>query len=147
MKSSGNNALKSIKPAWLLAALALLAAAWFAWAGVQDLGATRLQSQVDAARADAGTGVVNRLQAAVSQLEDRRGRLALSTALQREDMESAEGVIKGGWAEVEAVEWHDPGLDAPYADPKAFGYGKLGVLELALQDNTARAAVPESANL
>ena len=141
MKSSGNNALKSIKPAWLLAALALLAAAWFAWAGVQDLGATRLQSQVDAARADAGTGVVNRLQAAVSQLEDRRGRLALSTALQREDMESAEGVIKGGWAEVEAVEWHDPGLDAPYADPKAFGYGKLGVLELALQDNTTRAAV------
>ena len=141
MKSSGNNALKSIKPAWLLAALALLAAAWFAWAGVQDLGATRLQSQVDAARADAGTGVVNRLQAAVSQLEDRRDRLALSTALQREDMESAEGVIKGGWAEVEAVEWHDPGLDAPYADPKAFGYGKLGVLELALQDNTTRAAV------
>src|SRR5690606_12717374 len=43
--------------------------------------------------------------------------------------------------EVEAVEWHDPGLDQPYADPKAFGYGKLGVLELALQDNTTRAAV------
>ncbi|WP_374603372.1 phosphomannomutase/phosphoglucomutase [Arenimonas sp.] len=141
MKSSGKNALSSIKPAWLLAALALLVAAWFAWAGVQDLGAARLQTQVDAARVAAGAEVVNRLQAAVSELEGRRSRVALATALQREDQASADAVITGGWAGVEAVEWHDPGLDQPYADPKAFGYGKLGILELALQDNTTRAAI------
>ena len=43
MKSSGKkSALNSIKPTWLLAALALLVAAWFAWAGIQDLAAARL---------------------------------------------------------------------------------------------------------
>ncbi|GGA82565.1 hypothetical protein GCM10011521_21130 [Arenimonas soli] len=142
MKSSGKkSALHSIKPTWLLAALALLVAAWFAWAGVQDLGATRLQTQVDTSRLAAGAGVTERLQAAMSELEERRVRFALATALQREDQAAADDVIRGGWAEVEAVEWHDPSLDGPYEDPAAFGYGKLGVLELALQDNASRAAV------
>ncbi|GAB2665230.1 phosphomannomutase/phosphoglucomutase [Arenimonas aestuarii] len=141
MKSSGKNPLHSIKPTWLLAALALLLAAWFTWSGVQDLGATRLQTQVDTSRLSAGAGVTERVQEAVSELEERRVRFALATALQRGDQAAADSVIKGGWAEVEAVEWHDPGLDAAYADPAAFGYGKLGVIELALQDNASRAAV------
>ncbi|KFL36109.1 phosphomannomutase/phosphoglucomutase [Arenimonas donghaensis] len=145
MKSSGKNAFKSIKPAWLLAGLALLAAAWFAWAGVQELAFARLQSQVDATRISAGAEAVSRVQKAISELEGRRSRVALATALQREDQASADDVIKGAWAAVEAVEWHDPGLDEPYADPKAFGYGKLGVLELALQDNTTRAAIVKDA--
>ncbi|MDY0021161.1 phosphomannomutase/phosphoglucomutase [Arenimonas caeni] len=141
MKSLGKNQLQSIKPTWLLAGLAVLAALWFAWNGWQELSSAHVQSRVDAARAASGAEVVNRLQAAVAELEGRRGRLALATALQREDLSSAENIIKGGWDGVEAVEWHDPGLATAYEDPRAFGYGKLGVLELSIQDNASRAAV------
>src|SRR5690606_31502338 len=62
-----------------------------------------------------------------------------------EDLESAGKFIADGWAGVEAVEWHEPSLEAGYADPAKFGYGKLGVLELALQDNAARAAIVKDA--
>ena len=141
MKSLAKNPLQSIKPAWLVAGLAVLGALWFAWSGWQEMAVAQVQSRVDAVRASAGAEVVNRLQAALSELEGRRGRLALSTALQREDMASAGNIIQGGWDGVEAVEWHDPGLAAAYEDPKAFGYGKLGVLELAMQDNAARVSV------
>ncbi|ODS61334.1 MAG: phosphomannomutase [Arenimonas sp. SCN 70-307] len=141
MKSLGKIQLQSIKPAWLVAGLAVLAALWFAWSGWGEMASAQAQARVDAARASSGAEVVNRIQSAMAELEGRRTRLALATALQREDLASAENIIKGGWDGVEAVQWHDPGLDAAYEDPKAFGYGRLGVIELSLQDNASRAAV------
>ncbi|OHE81785.1 MAG: phosphomannomutase [Lysobacterales bacterium GWF1_69_6] len=134
-------AINSIKPAWAIAALALLAAAWFGWNGWQATASGQLQAGSDGLRASVGTQATAALQSAVEQLESRRVKIALATALQRDDTDAASKLLTDGWKGVEAVEWHDPGLETGYADPKAFGYGKLGVLELALQDNATRAAV------
>jgi len=141
MKSSGNNALKAIKPAWLLAVLALVAAGSFGWNAWQEFAAGQKTAGVDGVRASVAAEVTTRVQAAMQQLESRRSKLAVATALQREDIESAGKFITDGWAGVEAVEWHEPSLEAGYADPAKFGYGKLGVLESAMQDNAARAAI------
>ena len=110
-------------------------------AGDFHVASGQLQAGSDGLRASVGTQATAALQSAVEQLESRRVKIALATALQRDDTDAASKLITDGWKGVEAVEWHDPGLETGYADPKAFGYGKLGVLELALQDNASRAAV------
>ena len=69
-----------------------------------------------------------------------------ATALGRGDSQAANDLITESWTGVEAVEWHAPDLEAAYADPQAFGYGKLGILELALQQNATQAAVVKDAD-
>ena len=45
MKSLGKNPLQSIKPAWLVAGLAVLGARWFAWNGWQEIATAQVQSR------------------------------------------------------------------------------------------------------
>ena len=80
---AGIGGLKSFKPLWLLAALALAAAAWFGWSGWQASATERLQAQADQVRTATGAEVAARLQAAVDQLEGKRSRIALATAIKR----------------------------------------------------------------
>ena len=131
------SSLKSAGPLLLPAVLLLLAAAWFGWTGWQASRSERLVGVAASARAAVAAEIGEAIAEATGRLEATRVRIALGTALQREDMESAHDLVTQGWEGVEAVEWHDAGLDAAYADAKKFGYGKIGLLEQALQHNAA----------
>jgi phosphomannomutase/phosphoglucomutase len=145
MKSSALGSLKSVKPNVIMALLALLAAAWFGWQGVQASKVESLGEQAGQVRAEVALKLGERLQAAITRLDATRSRIALATALGRGDSQAANDLITESWTGVEAVEWHAPDLEAAYADPQAFGYGKLGILELALQQNATQAAVVKDA--
>ena len=145
MKSPAAGWLKSVKPNVLLALVALLAAGWFGWQGTQAAKIESLGQEAGRVRSEVALKLGERLQSAIAQLDSTRTRIALATALGRGDKTAANDLITGSWSGVEAVEWHDPGLDAAYADPQAFGYGKLGILELALQQNATQAAVLKDA--
>ena len=140
--------LKSLPKAGALplaAGLLLLAAGWFGWQAVQASAAESKALEMEQVRAASATQVRSAINAAVDRLESSRSRIALVTALKRNEDQAARDVILTGWSDVEALEWYPPGLDAAYADPSAFGFGKLGVLEHALEDNAARAAIIKDA--
>ncbi|TNJ32774.1 phosphomannomutase/phosphoglucomutase [Arenimonas terrae] len=145
MKSSAAGVLKSVKPNVILALLVLLAAGWFGWRGVQASKVESLGDEAGRVRADVAAKLGERLQAASDRLDATRSRIALATALGRGDTQAANDLITEGWSGVEAVEWHAADLEAAYADPQAFGFGKLRILELALQQNGTQAAVVKDA--
>jgi phosphomannomutase/phosphoglucomutase len=145
MKSPALGSLKSVKPNVLLALLALGAAAWFGWQGVQASKVESLGERAGQVRAEVALELGERLKDATARLDATRSRIALATALGRGDTQTANDLVTDRWEGVEAVEWHAPGLDAAYEDPTAFGFGKLGILELALQQNSTQAAVVKDA--
>ncbi len=119
----------------------LLGAAWFGWQGWQSGAGEDLGLEVERARLDVAGKVGEQAHQAVEQLESARSRIALATALKRKDDAAARDVVAQALPGAEAIEWHEPGLNDAYANAEAFGYGKLGVLEMALQQNSTQAAV------
>ncbi len=145
MKSPALGSLKTLRPELIGAVLAVLAAGWFAWAGWQSQSGEVAKGRVVEARADVAAKMEATLQAEIERLETTRSRVALATALKRGDTAGAQAMVTEGMQGVEAVEWHSPALQEAYADPAKFGYGRLGVLEAALQQNAAQAAVVKDA--
>ncbi|MBW8367944.1 MAG: phosphomannomutase/phosphoglucomutase [Arenimonas sp.] len=144
MKFSAANAaqrLRSASPYLVAGIVALAGAFWFGWQGLQSGATEDLGRQVEAARVEVAGKVGDQARLAVEQLEAARSRIALTTALKRNDDPAARDVIAQALPGAEAIEWHEPGLNAAYEKAADFGYGKLGVLEMALQNNGAQAAV------
>jgi phosphomannomutase / phosphoglucomutase len=141
MKSSALASLKSTGVLLLPALALLLAAGWFGWMGWKTAQADTLAADAARARADVAAQIGETLREATTRLEATRVRIALGTALQREDLTAARDLVTQGWENVETVEWHAPDLEVAYADGAKFGYGKLGLLERALQGNAAVATV------
>src|SRR5687768_5750116 len=134
----------ALSPALALPAvgvLLLLVAAWLVWTGLQVQSANRVGEQAELARADLAQKLRPGLRAALDRLDAARERAALATALQRGDDAEAIRLVSEGWKEAEKVELVAPDLAAAYADPAAFGYGKLAVLEQSLADGRASLAV------
>ena len=148
MKLSAANVgqkLRGFSPYYVVGALVLAGAVWFGWQGVQSSAAEELGLEVMRAREDVAAKVGEQARAAVEQLETTRSRIALATALKRKDDAAAREVIAQALVGAEAIEWHEPGLNDAYENAAAFGYGKLGVLEMALQQNAAQAAIIQEA--
>jgi len=122
-------------------ALLLLVAAWLAWSGFQVQSANRAADAADKVRLDLANAIRPALRESLERLDKARERAALATALQRADDEGAKALVAQGWPNAEAIELIAPDLAAAYADPAAFGYGKLGVLEQSLADGRASLAV------
>jgi phosphomannomutase/phosphoglucomutase len=121
--------------------LLLLIAAWLVWTGLKVQSANRVGEKTELARADLAQKLRPGLKAAIDRLDVARERAALATALQRGDEAEAIKLVSDGWKEAEKVELVAPDLAAAYADPAAFGYGKLAVLEQSLADGRASLAV------
>ena len=140
--------VKSIKlPQILLgvAALLFLVAAWLAWSGWQLRAGNQLSEQMDAARRQVADQLQPDLKAALARMAGLKDRKALVLALRSNDTNAAKDIVTQGWAGVEAVEFIAPDLATAYADPAAFGYGKLGVLERAAQEGHPAVAVVKDA--
>ncbi|HLS83351.1 MAG TPA: phosphomannomutase/phosphoglucomutase [Arenimonas sp.] len=141
MKGNGSKALSAIKPAWVLAAVMVLLGLWFAWSAWQAHQTEALAGRTEQMRSQVAGQVGLALQGAVAELEQRRSRPELVSALRQDDRDAASTLMREGWNGVEAVQWYAPDLAEGFADPKSFGYGKLGLLEAALQANAVQTAV------
>lgn len=138
----------SIKlPQILLAvgAVLLLAGLWIGWGGWQLRGAHALTDQVSATRRQVADQLQPELKSALDRMAGLKGRKALVLALHSNDINAAKDIVTQGWTGVEAVEFVAPDLAAAYADPAAFGYGKLGLLERAAQEGQPAIAVLKDA--
>ncbi len=140
--------LKSFKPRLLrqfAAALLILAGVWIAWGGWQLHAANRLGENTDTARRQ----VANQLRPTLKMLLDRgdglKNNVALISAIHRNDLVAAKQIITQALPGTEAVQLLPADLAEAYADPVSFGYGKLGVLERALQEGRAELAVIKDA--
>ena len=140
--------MKSLKARSLLplaAGVLLLVALWAAWAGWQVFATSRLQ----VATTDARHQVAEQLRPMFRTLIDRasslRGRVALINAIKAGDTGAARDLVTQIVRGAEAVELHPSDFAAAYGNLEAFGYGKLGLLERALQDDKATIAVVKDA--
>ena len=132
------------KPGGILPVIAILlalAGVWQLWSGWKLHATNALNEATDDARRRVAAEIKPVLEKLLDHAESLRQRVALSTALQRQDINAAKDVVAQGWSGIEATEFIPPDLTVPYSDPEAFGYGKLGVIERALQDDRAHAAV------
>ncbi len=125
----------------IVAGLLVLVALWMAWSGWQRFASSRLE----VATGEARTQVAEAVKPLVGELLDRagtlHGRVALINALRSADTAAATEVVKAAVPGTEAVEFYGSDFNAGYANPETFGYGKLGLLERALQEDKAVLAV------
>jgi phosphomannomutase / phosphoglucomutase len=128
-----------------IAALLFLLAAWLGWAGWQLRAANQLTEEMVTVRRQVADQLQPDLKAALARMAGLKDRKALVLALRSKDTNAAKDIVTQGWTGVEAVEFIAPDLATAYADPAAFGYGKLGVLELASQEGHPALAVVKDA--
>jgi phosphomannomutase/phosphoglucomutase len=119
----------------LLAALLVLLAIWFGWSGVRQWR----QAAVGDALEQSRDRVVEGLQTALTGQLGKLGKVLkterVATALASGNAQGAAVAIREGWPGVEDVQILTADLDAAYADPKAFGYSRLALLEAAIADD------------
>ena len=146
MKKLDANALKKPSSLGLIAAAVLLLFALSeAWKGWQLHAANQLTEATVNARVQVAQQVQPLLDGALKNLDTARTRVALISAVKRNDLTTAKDLVSSGWPEVQAVEFIPPDLTLPYADPARFGYGKLGLLEQALLTGRSAIAVVRDA--
>lgn len=127
----------------LLAVLLLLLAGWLGWAGVQQWRDAKLAEQVERARDGAVASVEAAFVAQTRQLADRLASETVQAALAAGDISAAAVALQQGWSGPERIDIFPAELNAAYADPAAFGFSKLALLEASMQQAGAVARVVE----
>jgi len=133
-----------LKPAMLWPAIAVavgLLAAWTASIGWRVHRGHRLAEETTVVRRQIADRIRPQLKAALDGMRSAATRPELPVALQSTDPQAAEAAVRRALPKAEAVEFFAPGLDAAYADPGAFGYSKLALLNAAAQRGRAVIAV------
>ena len=125
-----------------LLALALgLLAAWFAWSGVAQWRGDARENQLAAARDSLVSAASEAVAAQTRALDAGLRREEVRAALAAGDAATAAATLAAGWPGAEQVQFLPADLATAYADPSAFGYARLALLEQALAEGAAVAAV------
>src|SRR5690606_4173512 len=127
--------------ALLLAGLLALMAAWFAWSGVQQWQGDQRLAQLEQARDQAVTATAGAVAAQTRALTSRLERPEVSAALQAGDAQAAATALSADWRQAAAASVLRADLAAAHADAAAFGYARLALLQRALAEGSAVAAV------
>jgi len=135
------NALKAGGWRPLAAVLCVLLALWMVWKGFTVYSGQRLTETVEVKRGQVVQLVNPVVKRVIEKLDVSRERNTLVAALKRGDIEAARTIVSEGWPEVEQVDFYTPDLKEAYVDSKTFGFGKLGVLETALDKKATYLAV------
>ncbi|MGN7832879.1 phosphomannomutase/phosphoglucomutase [Pseudoxanthomonas sp. 22568] len=124
-----------------LAVLGLLLAGWLGWSGVRQWRDADRGEALEQAR-DAGVAALeSAYRDQIAQLTRRMADDAVKAALAGSDPAATAQAIRQGWAEAEHVEILPRDLAQAYADPVAFGYSRLALLEAAQQGQAVVARV------
>ena len=125
----------------LLAVLLALLAAWFGWSGVSQWRADARETQLSAARDQLVDGATAALAAQTRALGQQLEQEAVQSALASGDAAAAAAALAGGLEGAGQAQVLRADLAAAYADAPAFGYARLGLLERAMSEGVAVAAV------
>ena len=118
----------------LLGALLVLLAGWFGWSAVQQWRKEADGQALEAARDQAVQGLRDAAAGQLKQLQQQLKNERVQQALQAGDAAAAALAVREGWTGVEQVEVLTADLGTAYADPAAFGYGRLALLEAVMAD-------------
>ena len=125
----------------LLAAMLLLLAALFGWSAVQQWRQANTGTQLEQARDTALQGLQKGLDGQLLQFGKHLKSARVEQALAAGDASAAALALRETWTGVEDVQVWPASLDTAYADPAAFGYARLALLEAALGSETPVARV------
>ena len=125
----------------LLAALLLLLAGLFGWSAVNQWLQSDTGASLEQARDQAVDGVQKALDAQARQFTKQLELAPVQAALASGDAQASAVALRDKWAGVEDAVVLDSTLDDAYADPAAFGYARLSLLELALAEGRPMARV------
>lgn len=125
----------------LLALLLALLAAWFAWSGVAQWRADARESALASARDGLVAAASSAMAAQTRALAERLAGEPVQAALAAGDPAAAAAALTAGWNGVAHAQVLRADLATAYADAANFGYARLGLLEKAMTDGAAVAAV------
>ena len=129
----------------LLAVLLVLLAVWFGWSGVRQWRQATVGAELEQSRDRVVEGLQTALTGQLGKLAKLLKTERVASALASGNAQAAAVAIREGWPGVEDVQILTADLDAAYADPKAFGYSRLALLEAAIADNAPVARVVRDA--
>lgn len=118
----------------LLGVLLVLLAGWFGWSAVQQWRQEANGQALEQARDQAVQGLQQAAAGQVQQLQQHLNNDRVQQALQAGDAAAAALALRESWTGVEQVEVLTADLATAYADPAAFGYARLALLEAALAE-------------
>ena len=127
--------------ALLLAGLLALLAAWFGWSGVQQWQGDQRLAQLERARDQAVSATAGAVAAQTRALASRLEREDVAAALRAGDARAAATALSADWRQAAAAAVLRADLAAAHADPATFGYARLALLQRALAEGGAVAAV------
>jgi len=133
--------LKAVGWRPLVAVLLALLGFWMLWKAYSVYSDQRLTETVEVKRSQIVQAVNPVVKRAIDKLNVSRERNTLIAALKRGDIAAARTIVSEGWPEIEQVDFYPPDLKAAYADPQTFGFGKLTVLETALDKKATYFAI------
>ena len=129
----------------LLAAMLLLLAGLFGWSAVQQWRQANTGAQLEQARDSALQGLQKALDGQLLQFGKHLESARVVQALAAGDGAAAALALRETWTGVEEVQVWPASLEAAYADPAAFGYARLALLEAALVSDKPVARVVRDA--
>jgi len=134
-KAEGRPRLTTGRSVPLLAVLLVLLAIWFGWSGVRQWRQAAVGDALEQSRDRVVEGLQTALTGQLGKLAKVLKTERVATALASGNAQGAAVAIREGWPGVEDVQILTADLDAAYADPKAFGYSRLALLEAAIADD------------
>ncbi len=144
-KAEGQPKLASKRTGPLVVVALVLLAAWFGWSAVRQWQQASVGTELEQSRDQIVGGVQTALSGQLDQLRKLVKSERVATALRNGDGEATAVAIREGWPGTEEVQVVPASLDAAYADPKAFGYSRLALLEAANAQNEVVARVVRDA--
>lgn len=135
------NALKAGGWRPMAAVICALIGVWMFWKAFSVYSDQRLTETVEVKRSQIVQAVNPVIKRAIDKLDMSRQRNTLIAALKKGDIATARTIVSEGWPELEQVDFYPPDLKTAYTDPQAFGFGKLTVLETALDKKSTYLAI------
>lgn len=129
----------------LLAGALVLLGGLFAWNAVNQWQAERTAGQLQLARDAVVTGTADAVRAHQQEMARQLELPAVKAAAAAGDMTAFELAFRDGMRDVEDVKIYPARLGEAYADPAAFGWSRLALLEQAVLDGKAAVRVVKDA--
>ncbi len=130
----------------LLAALLVLLAGWFGWGAFEQWRQAGTGARLEQARDQAVQELHKALAAQTAQFARQLELEPVKAALAQGDGAAVASAVREKWGGVDDAQVFDGALADAYADPAAFGYSRLALLELAMSEGKPVARVVRDGN-
>ena len=129
----------------LLAGALVLLAGWFAWNALNQWRAEQAAGQLQVARDAVVSGTADAVRRHQQEMARQLELPAVKAAAAAGDPAAFELAFRDGMRDVEDVKVYPADLAQAYADPAAFGWSRLALLEQAVLDGKAAVRVVKDA--